>query len=65
MNNIALEMEMTKLVIVMEMIIVERVERADPKCTQTITIGSALSFSLSDSEISDLTTYTNYMLQRT
>ena len=65
MNNIVLEMEITKLVIVMEMIIVERVERADPECTQTITIGTALSLSLSDSEISDLTTHTYYMLQCT
>ena len=47
MNNIVLEMEITKPVIVMEMIIVERVERADPERTQTITIGAALSFSLS------------------
>ena len=64
MNNVV-EMEMTKLVIVMEMIIVERVERADPECTQTITIRAALSFSLSDSEISDLTTYIYYILQCT
>ena len=60
-------MEITKPVIVMEMIIVERVERADPECTQTITIGTALSLSLSlsDSEISDLTTYIYYILQCT
>ena len=38
---------MTNIVLEMEMIIVERVERADPECTQTITIGAALSFSLS------------------